>query len=31
LSIGAGGLYLEHDPEQWEPVFGKRSCSSKRL
>ena len=22
---------LEHDPEKWEPVFGKRSCSSKKL
>ena len=20
---------LEHDPEKWEPVFGKRSCSNK--
>jgi hypothetical protein len=19
----------EHDPEKWEPVFGKRSCSTK--
>jgi hypothetical protein len=19
----------EHDPEKWEPVFGKRSCSNK--
>src|SRR5262249_32616508 len=22
---------LEHDPEKWVPVFGKRSCSTKRL
>src|SRR6516164_9320626 len=22
---------LEHDPETWEPVFGKRSCSNKEL
>src|ERR1700740_2863885 len=22
---------LEHDPEKWIPVFGKRSCSKKRL
>src|SRR6266700_75978 len=22
---------LEHDPEKWEPVFGKRSCSNKKL
>jgi len=22
---------LEHDPEKWEPVFGKRSCSNKEL
>ena len=22
---------LEHDPEKWEPVFGKRSCSNKGL
>src|SRR6516225_4105928 len=21
----------EHDPEKWEPVFGKRSCSNKEL
>jgi hypothetical protein len=21
----------EHDPEKWEPVFGKRSCSNKKL
>ena len=21
---------LEHDPEKWIPVFGKRSCSTKR-
>jgi hypothetical protein len=20
---------LEHDPEKWEPVFGKGSCSNK--
>jgi len=20
---------LKHDPEKWEPVFGKRSCSNK--
>ena len=22
---------LEHDPEKWEPVFGKRSCSNKEV
>jgi hypothetical protein len=22
---------IEHDPEKWVPVFGKRSCSSKKL
>ena len=22
---------LEHDPEKWVPVFGKRSCSTKKL
>jgi hypothetical protein len=22
---------LQHDPEKWEPVFGKRSCSNKEL
>jgi hypothetical protein len=22
---------LEHDPEKWEPVFGNRSCSKKKL
>jgi hypothetical protein len=22
---------LEHDPEKWVPVFGERSCSSKKL
>src|SRR5437764_13737207 len=22
---------LEHDPEKWKPVFGKRSCSNKDL
>ena len=22
---------LEHDPEKWKPVFGKRSCSNKEL
>ena len=24
-------LLLEHDPEKWIPVFGKRSCSNKRI
>jgi hypothetical protein len=24
-------LALEHDPEKWEPVFGKRSCSNKKI
>src|SRR5207302_225980 len=24
-----GANMLEHDPEKWAPVFGKRSCSSK--
>src|SRR5437660_9102526 len=28
---GAGKGTLEHDPEKWVPVFGKRSCSSKRI
>src|SRR6202011_3252934 len=23
--------HLEHDPEKWEPVFGKRSCSSNNV
>jgi hypothetical protein len=23
--------HLEHDPEKWEPVFGKRSCSNKMI
>src|SRR6516225_8206847 len=22
---------LEHDPEKWVPVFGKRSCSNKKI
>src|SRR5262249_25681878 len=22
---------LEHDPEKWEPVFGKRSCSNEEV
>jgi hypothetical protein len=22
---------LEHDPEKWQPVFGKRSCSNKEV
>jgi hypothetical protein len=22
---------LSHDPEKWEPVFGKRSCANKEL
>jgi hypothetical protein len=22
---------LEHDPEKWIPVFGKRSCSTNKL
>jgi hypothetical protein len=22
---------LEHDPEKWVPVFGKRSCSNMKL
>src|SRR5262249_842247 len=25
------GRALEHDPEKWVPVFGKRSCSKKKL
>src|SRR6516165_7964920 len=32
ISVAAPGgriLILEHDPEKWEPVFGKRSCSDK--
>src|SRR5262249_19398912 len=29
FSGGAAGL--EHDPEKWVPVFGKRSCSIKKL
>src|SRR5262249_35804827 len=27
----AAQLRLEHDPEKWVPVFGKRSCSKKKL
>jgi RimJ/RimL family protein N-acetyltransferase len=29
--VGVAGLTpdAEHDPEKWEPVFGKRSCSNK--
>jgi hypothetical protein len=23
--------YLEHDSEKWEPVFGKGSCSNRKL
>src|ERR1700738_2538877 len=26
-----GTAHLEHDPEKWEPVFGKRSCSNNNL
>src|ERR1700730_2520918 len=26
----AGAALSEHDPEKWEPVFGKRSCSKQR-
>src|SRR5262249_8866791 len=26
-----GRKIIEHDPEKWEPVFGKRSCSNKEL
>src|SRR5262249_16561091 len=26
-----GPCALEHDAEKWVPVFGKRSCSTKRL
>jgi hypothetical protein len=22
---------VEHDPEKWEPVFGKDQCSNKKL
>ena len=31
--LGVAGLTPdpEHDPEKWEPVFGKRSCSNKEL
>jgi hypothetical protein len=25
------GAAIEHDPEKWVPVFGKRSCSSKKI
>src|SRR5215470_20257904 len=33
LSVVTLGLFvaLEHDPEKWVPVFGKRSCSKKKL
>jgi hypothetical protein len=24
-------LFVEHDPEKWEPVFPKRSCSNKKM
>src|SRR5262249_1252483 len=27
----SGRANLERDPEKWEPVFGKRSCSNKKL
>src|SRR5262249_19142931 len=26
-----GSTLLEHDPEKWIPVFGKRSCSNKEI
>jgi hypothetical protein len=26
-----GEQVLEHDPEKWMPVFGKRSCSDNKL
>ena len=28
---GSNPKILEHDPEKWIPVFGKRSCSKKKL
>jgi hypothetical protein len=28
-NIGIRPAALEHDPEKWIPVFGKRSCSNK--
>src|SRR5262249_15047121 len=28
---GLARASLEHDPEKWVPVFGKRSCSTKKL
>jgi hypothetical protein len=31
LQNGQFVVTLEHDPEKWEPVFGKRSCSNKKL
>jgi hypothetical protein len=31
LIAPASTAKLEHDPEKWEPVFGKRSCSNKKL
>jgi tetraacyldisaccharide 4'-kinase len=27
----AGPILLEHDPERWVPVFGKRSCSTNKV
>jgi signal transduction histidine kinase len=30
VTVARAGL-LEHDPEKWEPVFGKGSCSNNKL
>src|SRR5262245_61973727 len=29
-ALPCGSLRPEHDPEKWEPVFGRRSCSTNR-
>jgi hypothetical protein len=31
LLNASDAVLVEHDPEKWEPVFGKRSCSNKKL
>jgi error-prone DNA polymerase len=31
VTRGVAGCPVEHDPEKWIPVFGKRSCSNKEV
>jgi len=31
IRSGGGVVVLEHDPEKWIPLFGKRSCSTNKL